>query len=267
MAKNHSLLVPLIISLSTMSTALADLANVSISGSVTGTVSFLFAPSDGCAPQPPPSPNFNATNSQTGFGTYSLAMSAACFKNSSVGARVSATQTAIATTQDLTVVTDVETFAEGFNSASQLVLPNTTGSSMLTIAFDLTEPSILDLTSSLTTTCSGFFVSGSCPIINGPGATSANATGAVALTGPSFNISGATNGSFTLNPGHYMLTASNAGSSSTLVLAGSSSVLALDAQFAPIPEPRWLPLLAILILLCLRILQHQRTRRSMPGNQ
>jgi hypothetical protein len=39
----------------------------------------------------------------------------------------------------------------------------------------------------------------------------------------------------------------NAASSSTLVLASSSSLVTLDAQFAPIPESPWLVFLAMLI--------------------
>ncbi len=238
------------VSLFTTSTAFADLVNVSITGSVSVNGTFNNAPfpcETGITPQ---DFSFSGTNSLEGFGAYSLSRAGEedCgIPFSQPYDSASASQTANVTSQSLTLATELSTGANGMNLFPFIVFPAAGASSTLTITFDLSEPSLMVLTGSLTNDCEGFLVSG-CPT---PPPQDGNAGGSVELSGPGVDII-QINGSFTLDPGHYVLTASSFASSSTDIIVGSSSDLSLDAEFMAItPEPRWLIAFPFLLLLFL----------------
>lgn len=230
------LLIVLVLSLCSVSRGFADLMNVSINGSVSGIAVCQFGTPN------PVSSSFSGTNSQTGFGAYSLARSGGQGCSAFLGASDSANQAADVAVDSLTVSTQVRTAAQG---QSGVVIASANASSTLTIAFDLSGPSVMDLTGSLTNVC------GSTPFNFGCGSQfpfGVNAFGSVQLTGPAVNIT-QTNGSFTLDSGHYVLVATNFASSNTDFAVSSSSTLSLDAEFTAIPEPRWLLVAPTLLLL------------------
>lgn len=239
------LLIVLVLSLCSVSRGFADLMNVSINGSVSGIAVCQFTPN-------PVSSSFSGMNSQTGFGTYSLARSGGLGCSAFLGASDSANQAADVALDSLTVSTQVRTAAQG---QSGVVIASANASSTLTIAFDLSGPSVMDLTGSLTNVCSAPFNFG----CGSPFPFGVNASGSVQLTGPAVNIT-QTNGSFTLDSGHYVLVATNFASSNTDFAVSSSSTLSLDAEFTAIPEPRWLVVVPILWSL----LRHRHLSRSSP---
>jgi len=100
----------------------------------------------------------------------------------------------------------------------------------MTLILDLSQPSVIDLTGSLTSDCEAFF--GSCGFPPEFG----NAVGSFELSGPGVDIT-QTSGTFTLGPGEYVLTASSMASASTDILVFAFSDLTLDAEFRDFGTP------------------------------
>jgi hypothetical protein len=236
----------LAVSLFTVS-SFADILDVSVTGSVNVNGSFNNGILE-CANFPQDF-SLGGANSLEGLGAYSLTKSGSedCTPFFEPYNSASASQTADVTSTSLTLATDVSASSQGANGTF-FVFSSAGASSTLTITFDLSEPSVMDLTGSIVNKCENpiFFFSG-CP---SDAPLSGDAEASVELTGPGVDIT-QTNGSFTLDPGHYVLTASNFASSDTDIAVDSFSDLSLGAEFREIPEPRWLIVLPILLLLLL----------------
>lgn len=225
----------------------ADILDVSVSGSVN--VNGSFNNGINACTNSPQDFSLGGANSLEGFGAYSLTKSGGedCTPFFVPYNDASASQTAGVTSTSLTLASDVSASSEGANGEF-FVFSSAGASSTLTITFDLSELSVMDLTGSIINKCENpiFFFSG-CP---SDAPLSGDAEGSVELIGAGVDIT-QTDGSFTLDPGHYVLTASNFASSDTDIAVASFSDLSLDAEFREIPEPRWLIVLPILLLLLL----------------
>ena len=218
--------------------ALSNIIGVGVSGNVYGDAEVQFPCSN---PFPFPffceddSP-FSNTSSQTGYGMYSLAGGAI----DGLGVSgVNAQETAELTPSSFKL--DLLTSA-GYGGVVNTVVSDS-ASSTLTLSFELTEQSVLDLSGALTPQCFAF-----APYFCSTGES-------IVLSGPGFDFStfvnGAVDTSAILGPGAYTLTAfSNAGVSSVQLMSESTEEVSLDAKFTPMPEPRWaaVSLMPILLL-------------------
>ena len=224
-----------IVLLLAISPASADpISNVSVNGSIGATGTFL-GTNLVC-----PAFGFNVNLTQQGIGDQTVNGSgqATCTVPPFASMSGTAQQTAQVTSNAISVTGIVD----GNLVAGGGVEDNFTANETVGFSFDVTVPTVMDLTISASEGCEGF--AGFC----GPelGMIGIDVSPPNQLLLVPFHITE------TLQPGPHFVFESQSTISTTPAVATSVSTFTLDATFTPVPEPRWLALFACLLIGTLR---------------
>lgn len=219
---------------------LADLMDVSLTGSVGANVSV--GPSGTCVPNSSGMLNFSQSMTQQGVGSYMISSSGGetCTTSGfSFSASGTAQQTATVTANSVSVTNVINGSINSGLSIFDEFVPD----SVVQLSFDLTVPTIMDLTLSNTIGCTGIIMD-----------CSSSMGSELFLPGSSLPVPypGTFSTLMTLEPGSYSIEDDASTFAGTPAFASINSTLSFTADFMPVPEPRGsFVLVAVLaVLLC-----------------